>query len=528
MNGVSLLLKKQGMPPRKKTRAARSRTVSENIDDDQPPPKKQRPRRKTVEDGTNWVDDDTIEQQNVLVVEFSDEDDDSDYNPDEEIEVNEAFVKYFFQKYVEDEPKEQKKKRITEAKPPIKLNSVELAYYNKQTPTSKKNLLDIMNRISGLNINDSEIPQKFRILELQIPDYLKSIVVKKLDVLYDMSSEGGGESNKLRLWIDAFMKIPFGKTVPLPVQLSDGQQKCTDFMVKARKNMDTHIYGLEPAKLQIMQIISQWLVNPSSVGNVIALHGPMGVGKTSLARNAIAQVLQRPFEFFTLGGASDIANFIGHSYTYEGSTWGRIVDSLMHAGAMNPVMYFDELDKVSTTPQGDEIISMMIHMTDRSQNTQFHDRYFTGVDFDISQCLFVFSFNDIEKVHPILRDRMTVIHCSGYSESEKIVILKDYILPEILERLRFSRTDVVLTDQALKYIISEYSSDEKGVRTLIRTVESMMTRINMLRITKHESMRDYKFYMDIDLPLTVTETVVKKILCDYTKKETETWRSLYN
>jgi ATP-dependent Lon protease len=200
----------------------------------------------------------------------------------------------------------------------------------------------------------------------------------------------------------------------------------------------------------------------------------------------------------------------------------------MHAGAMNPVMYFDELDKVSTTPQGDEIISMMIHMTDRSQNTQFHDRYFTGVDFDISQCLFVFSFNDIEKVHPILRDRMTVIHCSGYSETEKIVILKDFILPEILERLRFSRTDVVLTDQALKYIISEYSSDEKGVRTLIRTVESMMTRINMLRITKHESMRDYKFYMDIDLPLTVTETVVKKILCDYTKKETETWRSLYN
>ena len=195
---------------------------------------------------------------------------------------------------------------------------------------------------------------------------------------------------------------------------------------------------------------------------------------------------------------------------------------------MNPVVYFDELDKVSTTPHGEEIVSMMIHMTDRSQNTQFHDRYFTGVDFDISQCLFVFSFNDIEKVHPILRDRMTVIHCGGYSESEKIVILKDYILPEILERLRFSRTDVVLTDQALKYIISEYSSDEKGVRTLIRTVESMMTRINMLRITKHESMRDYKFYMDIDLPLTVTETVVKKILCDYTKKETETWRSLYN
>ena len=254
----------------------------------------------------------------------------------------------------------------------------------------------------------------------------------------------------------------------------------------------------------------------------------MGVGKTSLARNAIAQVLQRPFEFFTLGGASDIANFIGHSYTYEGSTWGRIVDSLMHAGAMNPVMYFDELDKVSSTPQGDEIISMMIHMTDRSQNTQFHDRYFTGVDFDLSQSLFVFSFNDIEKVHPILRDRMTIIHCGGYSESEKSVILKDFIVPEILERLKFSKSDITLSDLAAKYIISEYSSEEKGVRTLIRSIETMMTRINMLRIAKHESMKEYKFYIDLVLPITITEDIVKKILCDYNKKEPETWRSLYN
>jgi ATP-dependent Lon protease len=200
----------------------------------------------------------------------------------------------------------------------------------------------------------------------------------------------------------------------------------------------------------------------------------------------------------------------------------------MHAGTMNPVMYFDELDKVSTTAQGDEIVSMMIHMTDRSQNTQFHDRYFAGVDFDLSQCLFIFSFNDIEKVHPILRDRMTVIHCSGYSENEKKIILKDYILPEILGRLKFSNTDIILNDPAIKYIISEYSADEKGVRTLIRTIESMMTRINMLRVAKHESMRDYKFYLDVELPFTITEEVVKKLLCDYNKKEPETWRSLYN
>jgi ATP-dependent Lon protease len=194
---------------------------------------------------------------------------------------------------------------------------------------------------------------------------------------------------------------------------------------------------------------------------------------------------------------------------------------------MNPVLYFDEVDKVSDTPHGEEIINMLIHMTDRSQNTQFHDRYFSGVDFDLSQCLFVFSMNSIEKVHPILRDRMTVINCAGYSEVDKKVILKDFIWPQILDRLKFSSSDVTLSDDATKYLISEYSESEKGVRTLIRTVESMMTRANMLRIIKDDSMKEYKFYMDIAFPLTITEDVVKTLLADFEKKEPETWRSLY-
>jgi ATP-dependent Lon protease len=260
---------------------------------------------------------------------------------------------------------------------------------------------------------------------------------------------------------------------------------------------------------------------------VIALQGPMGVGKTSCARNAIAEVLQRPFEFFTLGGASDISNFIGHSYTYEGSLWGRIVDSLMNAKTMNPVMYFDELDKISGTPQGEEIVSMMIHLTDRSQNSQFHDRYFAGVDFDLSQCLFVFSFNDMDKVHPILKDRMTIIQCEGYNDKDKTIILKDYIWPQILEMLNFQKEDILLNDQAIKFMIEEFSNEEKGVRTLIRTVESMMTRLNMLRVANDESMKQYKFYMPFSLPFEITEEVAKKLLAGFEKKQDETWKSLY-
>jgi ATP-dependent Lon protease len=539
------------MAAKKKLRGARSRTCSENMSDDgKPPPKKKvRQRRNTKEDGTIWVDDDTLlEKDGVLNLNISD--DDSDYVPpsedeDEEhleIEIDEGFIQYLLDKYVakhdvveDDAPqifptkrksKSKSKKKNTELdNVPIPLNETEQSYYDSQPTSKKKELHDMMKRLSSMSLDEGDIPHKFRVLQLPVSDYIKSSVIKKIECLSDISDSG--EGHKLRNWLDAFMRIPFGKSVPLPVQLKDGTESCTKFMINARTQMDKHIYAMEPAKLQIMQTIAQWIVNPSSVGNVIALQGPMGVGKTSFARNAIAEVLQRPFEFFTLGGASDIANFIGHSYTYEGSMWGRIVDSLMHSKTMNPVMYFDELDKVSTTPQGDEIVSMMIHMTDRSQNTQFHDRYFAGVDFDLSQCLFVFSFNDIDKVHPILRDRMNIINCDGYTEKDKTVILKDYIMPQILERLCFKKEDVILSDSAIKFMIEEYSKEEKGVRTLIRTVESMMTRINMLRVAKHESMKDYKFYMDIEFPLTITEPVIKTILIDSSKKEPEPWRSLY-
>jgi ATP-dependent Lon protease len=297
--------------------------------------------------------------------------------------------------------------------------------------------------------------------------------------------------------------------------------------MNAKSTMNESIYGMNSAKTQIMQIIAQWVVNPTSVGNVIALKGPMGVGKTSFAKNAIAKVLNRPFEFFSLGGASDISNFVGHSYTYEGSIWGRIADCLMHAGSMNPVLYFDEVDKISTTPHGEEIISMLIHLTDRSQNSQFHDRYFSGIDFDLSQCLFVFSLNDIDRVHPILRDRMTIIHCDGYNEKDKIEILKGHIWPQLIDRLRFDPKDVQFTEDGLQFLINEYSKEEKGVRTLIRTVEGLMTRLNMLRIADKETMSDYSFFMDVSFPLQIDEKVIKTLLGDINPKEPESWRSMY-
>jgi ATP-dependent Lon protease len=418
----------------------------------------------------------------------------------------------------ETQPEPQPKK----IQPAIALTKKELTYFKKLPVEQQEVLNSYMQSLNSFTDN-SDIPLKFRILSLPVSDYIKSSVLKKVQMLEDDS----GEHHKIKNWVDAFLKLPFGKTIPLPVSLETGKEKCSEFLQDSRRILDRAVYGMHNAKTQIMQVISQWIANPESVGNVIALQGPAGVGKTSIARNGIAKALCRPFEFFSLGGASDVATYTGHSYTYEGSMWGRIADSLMHSKCMNPVLYFDELDKISGTPHGEEIASMLIHLTDRSQNTQFHDRYFSGVDLDVSQCLFVFSFNDISLVNPILRDRMQVIHCGGYSQKEKQTILEEYVWPDLLRRLKFDPKDILLGESS-KFLISEYSSKEEGVRTLIRTAEMLVTRLNMLRIANEETMKDYKFYLKVDFPLELTITKIRKLLFDQGQKEPELWRAMYN
>jgi ATP-dependent Lon protease len=451
-----------------------------------------------------------------------DYDDYDDYEEEEE-EENE-FLDYLANKYVPSSRLGSKgKKSKKDDSPAIELNDEEREYFDDLPRSQQKKLKKEMKQLATL-VNDGDVPYKFRILKLPVSQAVKAAVLKKINTL-DMLDMENGETHKLRTWVDGFLRIPFGVNVPLPVKLTDGPKPCSDFLADTRKTLDKAVYGMNSAKTQIMQILAQWISNPSSVGNVIALRGPMGVGKTSFARNGIANVLKRPFEFFSLGGAADSSNFVGHSYTYEGSMWGRIADSLMNARCMNPVMYFDELDKISTTPHGEEIVSMLIHMTDRSQNTQFHDRYFAGVDFDLSQCLFVFSFNDESKVHPILKDRMQVIHCSGYTADEKKIILTQYVWPQILERINLE--GLTISEEAIKFLISEYSQEEEGVRTLIRAVETLMTRINLLRIADEETARSYPFYMKIQMPMNVTADNVRHILTDMAKTTNESWRHLY-
>lgn len=461
------------------------------------------------------------------IIDEDDEEDDfvEDEDTEEESEDESGFLGYLLNKYVPSNKrgKQAKKKDANDDEPALELNDDEQDYFDELPKSKQRKLNRQMKQLATL-VQDGDVPYKFRVLDLPVSDSVKANVIKKLDVLSKIDADNG-EYHKLRTWIDGFLRIPFGTQVPLPVKLGDGAKPCSDFLAETRKTLDGAVYGMNSAKTQIMQVLAQWISNPQSVGNVIALRGPMGVGKTSFARNGIAKVLKRPFEFFSLGGASDASNFVGHSYTYEGSTWGRIADSLMNARCMNPVLYFDELDKISETKHGEEIASLLIHITDRTQNSQFHDRYFAGVDFDLSQCLFVFSFNDESKVHPILKDRMQVIHCSGYTADEKKIILTQYVWPQLIDRVKMD--EVTITDDAIKFLISEYSKEEEGVRTLMRSVETLLTRINLLRIADEETAKSYSFYTKIKLPLQIDTTLARHILQDTPIVKNESWQHLY-
>ena len=467
------------------------------------------------------IDNRPVSQRPVEIESEEDEEEDDE----EEDEEGSEFIDYLMNKYVPlgKRPGKRTKESKTD-EPALALNEEEQDYYNDLSKSKRKKLATQMKNVSAL-VSSNGVPTKFRILDLPVSETVKATVIKKVNMLNEMDSDSG-EVYKLRTWVDGFMRLPFGTHVKLPVTIDDGAKPCAAFLAETRTTLDKAVYGMNGAKTQIMQILAQWISNPSSVGNVIALKGPMGVGKTSFARNGVAGALKRPFEFFSLGGAADSANFVGHSYTYEGAVWGRVADSLMTAKCMNPVMYFDELDKVSTTAHGEEIVSMLIHMTDRSQNSQFHDRYFAGVDIDLSQCLFVFSFNDESKVHPVLKDRMQVIHCAGYTSEEKKVILTQYVWPQILERIKLEK-ELTISEEAVKFLISEYSSEEEGVRTLIRVVETLVTRINLLRIADEETAKSYKFYAKVTLPLAIDVATAKHILQDTTPQTNESWRQLY-
>ena len=383
-------------------------------------------------------------------------------------------------------------------------------FYDKLEMGNQKKIIKELREIN--KITRVEKPYRLTLLESDIPVNFKSAAMKKISSIRHMEP-GSGEYYKIKNWVDTFMRIPFNKYENLPISITDGVERCHDFMAKAQKTLDEAVYGLNDAKMQIMQMLGQLITNPDSIGSAIAIHGQPGTGKTSLVKEGISKILNRPFAFIALGGATDSSFLEGHGYTYEGSTWGKIVQILIDSKCMNPVIYFDELDKISDTPKGEEIAGILTHLTDTSQNTQFHDKYFTEIDFDLSKCLFIFSYNDESKVNPILKDRMYRIQTKGYNQKQNTVISNNYLLPKIREQVKFAAADIIIPDQTLHYIIENYCNKEDGVRNLKRCLEIIYTKLNLYRLMRPGSnLFEEDMSIKVEFPFTVTKDIVEKMI----------------
>jgi ATP-dependent Lon protease len=354
------------------------------------------------------------------------------------------------------------------------------------------------------------VPLKFKILEKVAakPD-LNRIAMAKYNALCSIDPSST-EYYKTSHWINGFTGMPLGTYKDLPVRIEDGPEKCHEFMSTVHKSLETAIYGHDEPKLQIMQFVSSWIANPKAHGNVLSIHGPPGVGKTSLIKDGVAKALGRPFHCISLGGATDASFLDGHSYTYEGSTWGRIAEVLIQSQCMNPVIYFDELDKVSETPKGEEIINLLIHLTDGAQNDHFQDKYFTGIDLDLSRCLFIFSHNDDSKVNPILKNRMYNIRVNGFNLKEKTIIAEQYLLPSALKDLNLFEK-VSLPTEVIKYIIESYTNGEPGVREMKRAIQTIASKINLLRFYNDDKAVPFAI-KNFKLPFTITKDHVEVFL----------------
>ena len=259
-----------------------------------------------------------------------------------------------------------------------------------------------------------------------------------------------------------------------------------NYITNARNIMDKAVYKQDVAKKEIERILAQWISGKND-GYCFGFEGPPGTGKTSLAKEGIANCLvdingeKRPFAFIAVGGSSNASTFEGHSYTYVGSTWGKIVDILMNAECMNPIIYIDELDKISKTEHGKEIIGILTHMTDSSQNSHFSDKYFSGIPFDLSKVLFIFSYNDFSLIDPILADRIHRVHFHTLEKNEKVQIVKKYMLPELLKMIGFNENAIHFNDDVLIWLIDTYTY-EAGVRKLKERIFEIIREYNLRAI----------------------------------------------
>ena len=396
--------------------------------------------------------------------------------------------------------------------PPTWLNKEESLYFNDLTNDQKKLLIDNYNFIKEIN-HTSSLPLTFQVLLSNIPNNIKADIHNRL-----VSSQSSilGENQKYINWVKSVLQIPFSIKTKLP-DFANNTKQINNYLLDCQQKFDKEVYGHNKIKNEIITIIGSWLKSNSinDFGNVLGITGPVGVGKTTLIKDGLAKAINKPFYFISLGGTSNSSFLQGHGFTYEGSTYGEIARGVIETKTMDPIFYFDELDKIANDSKGEEIIHSLIHLTDPAQNEQFNDRYFQGINLDLSKALYIFSYNDANKINPILRDRIHEISLNDFSINEKTDILSQYIIPKICKSMGLDiKSLLTFEDKTLEYLV-ELCEEQSGMRLLKLVVIRLLRILNLIDISENE------FILNIDkdlikekkAPFTIGKDIIKQIVC---------------
>ena len=324
------------------------------------------------------------------------------------------------------------------------------------------------------NINKSTLIKNAK----QINKYIKDTSLSKSDKILYINKNITELHEQIELFVNKYNYIEFNVFGSIQKKIDT----IKTYMDNVKTTLDEAVYGHDKAKKQISRIIGQW-VNGNSDGHCFGFEGPPGLGKTSLGKYGLSNCLKdengvsRPFAMIQMGGDCQGSSLVGHNYTYVGSTWGNVVQILIDNKCMNPIIFIDELDKISKTENGKELIGILTHLLDPTQNDGFQDKYFSGIDLDLSKALFILSYNDVEVIDRILLDRIHRIKFTSLSIEEKIVISNKYVLPEIYTKMGLKNM-LIFEDDVIQYIIETYTS-EAGVRKLKEIFFEIVGEINL-------------------------------------------------
>lgn len=318
-------------------------------------------------------------------------------------------------------------------------------------------------------LGDNETPieeadeYKTKVNNLKCTDEIKTKLLKECDKLVKMPS-GSHEGTVVRTYLDKCLEIPFGKYSKDRINLE-----------KSRKILDTDHYGLDKVKSRIIESLAVLKRNPEYNGQIICLYGPPGVGKTSIVKS-LAKSMNRKYVRIALGGVHDEAEIRGHRKTYIGSMPGRIMQAIIDAGTMNPIVLLDEIDKVGNDYKGDPS-SALLEALDPEQNNSFNDHY---IDFpvDLSKVLFITTANDTSTIAAPLYDRMEIIELNSYSVEEKFNIAKLHLVKKEMKKHKLTAREFKISDEAIYKIIECYTR-EAGVRGLEKNIATLCRKATL-------------------------------------------------